>query len=252
MQETTSKQFSDPYLVAAYDALNALGDDSDFFCSLVKALSAQSIIDLGCGTGLLTCRLAELGYTVIGIEPAEAMLELARHKPHADKVRWIEGGYEKFEGFEVDLVLMTSHVAQFFLDDQEWLLMLKAAHKALVLGGHIVFDSRRPIFPPYQNWPTETSRRRVIDSKLGPIDWWYQLVDIKDNLVSYKLFYHFINSDEVIVSEDKLLFRSQDQLCESLRTTGFQVETIYGSWDGSLATPTSEEMIFVASKGCID
>jgi SAM-dependent methyltransferase len=241
-----STQFSDPRLVTAYDTLNALGDDSKFFCDLVASLKAKVIIDLGCGTGLLTCELAKRGYNMIGIEPAGAMLSVARSKPYADAVRWIEGGYEKFEGIQSDVILMTSHVAQFFIDDNEWRAMLKAAHKALKSGGHIVFDSRPPVFPPYQTWPTEKSPRRVTDQTLGPIDWWYKLLEIKDNLVRYQLYYHFINSNDTVVSTDELIFRSQNELAKSLIDAGFKVEIVYGDWDGSVAIPTSPEMIFVA------
>lgn len=106
-----SKQFSDPLLVSAYDALNAFGDDSDFWLKEIERLSPKMIIDLGCGTGLLTCELAKRGYNMIGVEPASKMLDIARKKSYADKVRWIEGGYEKFDSLKADLVLMTSHVA---------------------------------------------------------------------------------------------------------------------------------------------
>jgi hypothetical protein len=126
--------------------------------------------------------------------------------------------------------------------------MLSAAYKALELGGYIVFDSRTPIFPPYQTWPTEKSPRRVQDSTFGPIDWWYKLLEIKDNHVRYQLYYHFINSDETIVSTDELIFRSRDELTKSLEDAGFKVEIVYGDWDNSVASPTSPEMIFVAKK----
>jgi SAM-dependent methyltransferase len=241
-----STQFSDSRLVTAYDTLNALGDDSEFFCDLMASLQAKVIIDLGCGTGLLTCELAKRDYNMIGIEPAGAMLAVARSKPYADAVRWIEGGYEKFEGIQSDVILMTSHVAQFFLDDNEWQAMLESAHKALKPGGHIVFDSRTPIFPPYQTWPTEKSPRRVTDPTLGPIDWWYKLIEIKDNIVHYQLYYHFINLNETVVSTDRLIFRSNEDITKSLHDAGFKVETVYGDWDGGVATPTSPEMIFVA------
>lgn len=243
--ETTSKQFSDPLLVSAYDALNAFGDDSDFWLKEIERLAPKTIIDLGCGTGLLTCELAKRGYNMIGVEPAGKMLDIARTKLYADKVQWIEGRYEKFEGLKADMVLMTSHVVQFFLEDKEWQAMLEAAHKALNPGGHIIFDSRTPIFPPYQKWPTEAAPRRVQDAALGPIDWHYKLLGIEGNRVRYQLHFHFINSGEKVTSTDELIFRSQDELTKSLEDAGFKVETVYGDWDGSLATPTSAEMIFV-------
>lgn len=248
MEEANSRQFSDPRLVAAYDSLNSLGEDGDCWLREVEKLKPKTIIDLGCGTGLLTCELAKRGYVVTGVEPAGVMLELARLKPYAEKVQWIEGGYEKFEGLVADMVLMTSHVAQFFLDDNEWQAMLKAAHKALNEGGHMLFDSRTPIFPPYQSWPTEESRRRVVDPSAGPIDWWYKLLDIKGNRVKYQLYYHFLNSDETVVSTDELIFRSREELAKSLEVEDFKVQVVYGGWDGKLASPESEEMIFEAVK----
>lgn len=246
--ETTSKQFSDPLLVSAYDALNALGEDGDFWLKEIERLVPKTIIDLGCGTGLLTCELAKRSYNMIGVEPAGKMLDVARTKPYADKVQWIEGGYEKFEGLKADMVLMTSHVAQFFLDDKEWQAMLEASHKVLNPGGYIIFDSRTPIFPPYQTWPTEAAPRRVQDAVLGPIDWYYKLLGIEGSRMRYQLHFHFINSDQNVVSTDELIFRSRDELTKSLKGTGFKVETVYGNWDGSLATPTSPEMIFVATR----
>jgi SAM-dependent methyltransferase len=248
MQEEASKQFSDPRLVASYDALNELGDDSEFFCRLAAETSPKSIVDLGCGTGLLTCELARRGYEMVGIDPAGAMLAVARTKPNAEKVRWIEGGHEKLEGLRADVVLMTSHVAQFFLDDREWRAMLRAAYGALTPGGRIIFDSRTPIFPPYQAWPTEQSPRRVEDPVAGPIDWWYELLGIEGNRVRYRLHYHFVNANETVVSTDEIIFRSRDELASSLEREGFKVEAVYGDWEGSPATPTSEEMIFVATK----
>lgn len=243
---SASKQFSDPLLVSAYDALNALGEDSDFWLAEAERLAPKTILDLGCGTGLLTIELAKRGYKMIGVEPAGAMLDIARKKSDADNVQWVEGGYEKFEGLKADMVLMTSHVAQFFLEDKEWQAMLEASRKTLSTGGHIVFDSRTPIFPPYQTWPTEESPRRIQDPSLGAIDWHYKLLGIEGNRVRYELHFHFINSDEKITSTDELIFRSQEELTQSLKNAGFEVEKIYGDWDGSLATPTSPEMIFVA------
>ena len=54
------------------------GDDTRH--CLAMAEGAASVLDLGCGTGLLA---AALGGTreVWGVDPAGAMLEVARHRP---------------------------------------------------------------------------------------------------------------------------------------------------------------------------
>ena len=53
MTETNDTEFSDPRLVVLYDTLNPFGDDSEFFCKQAEKLAAKTIIDLGCGTGLV-------------------------------------------------------------------------------------------------------------------------------------------------------------------------------------------------------
>jgi len=243
---SVSRQFSQPLLASAYDALNSFGRDGDFWLGRIDELAPKTIIDLGCGTGLLTCELAKHGYRVIGVEPANEMLAIARKKPYANKIQWIEGGYEKFDALRADMVLMTSHVAQFFLEDKEWQAMLKASHEALNPGGHIMFDSRTPIFPPYQTWPTEAAPRRVEDLTLGSIEWYYELLGIEGNRVRYQLHFYFINSGEEIASADELIFRSHDEVTKSLEDVGFKIKTVYGDWDGTPVTSGSPEMIFVA------
>ena len=49
-------------MVAIYDLLNPLAADSAFYLELAAELAATSIIDIGCGTGLLTCELAKRGH----------------------------------------------------------------------------------------------------------------------------------------------------------------------------------------------
>ncbi len=243
-----SKQFSNSFLVSAYDSINALGDDADFWLREVKRLSPKAIIDFGCGTGLLTCQLAEQGYETIGIDPFRGMLEIAKQKQYANKVIWVEGDYRKIEGLRADLFLMTSHVAQFLLSDEEWQGMLVAAHNALTSDGHILFDSRRSLKETFAKWPTEISKRNVTDAVLGEIECWHNVVETTDVLATYELHYHFKKSNETVVSTDTIIFRSKVVIERSLREAGFIVQTVYGDWDSSPFTETSPEMLFVAQR----
>ena len=62
------------------------------------------VIDIGWGTGLLACALARRGYQVTGVDPARAMLAVARNRPDGDRVRWTEGeaGDLKAAGLETE------------------------------------------------------------------------------------------------------------------------------------------------------
>ncbi len=83
---------------------------------------------------------------------------------------------------------------------------------------------------------------------MGPVEWWLKLLQVKDERVRYELHYFFVKSGEEVVSVNELVFRSQDEITHALSDVGFMVKTVYGDWDGSLATPTSPEMIFVAER----
>jgi len=45
---------------------------------LLDPLPGEHILDLGCGDGTLTARIAQAGSTVLGVDPSAAMLEAAR------------------------------------------------------------------------------------------------------------------------------------------------------------------------------
>ncbi len=79
--------FAQPKLAEIYDLLDS-PDRPDLapYVAMADEFSAHSVIDLGCGTGMLACRLAALGKEVVGIDPAAASLDVAKRKEHAGKV----------------------------------------------------------------------------------------------------------------------------------------------------------------------
>jgi SAM-dependent methyltransferase len=251
----TLSEFSDPRLVAVYDTVNPIAEYETFYLDLAAKLSASSIIDIGCGTGLLTCELAKQGHRLIGVEPSSAMLDLARHRPCGEHVKWIEGDALRLGEFRADLAIMTGHVAQFFLDDEGWHSALIAIRKALRPGGHIAFESRNPVVQPWADdrieghidWPSQTSRRRVDDPVAGRVEWWTQLLEVEDDRVCYENHYLFTKSGEELVSTCELRFRTRAELSRSLSDAGFSVESVFGDWDGRPADAASRELIFVAA-----
>ena len=118
---------------------------------LVDELEPNTIIDLGCGTGLLTRELVKDGRRVIGIDPSAQMLEHGKQQPGAEKIEWILGDSGQLGQLFVDsestadLAIMTSNVAQVFLDDGEWQATLNNLAKALKPGGTLAFESRNPV-----------------------------------------------------------------------------------------------------------
>ena len=83
--------FAHPRLAAIYDILEAERDDLDAYVRVARELGATSILDVGCGTGCLALLLVSEGHTVVGLDPAQASLDVARAKLGADRVTWLHG-----------------------------------------------------------------------------------------------------------------------------------------------------------------
>ena len=88
--------------------------------ALVKVRDRLRVVDLGCGTGELTRRLADElpGSEVVGIDSSPEMLERAREQAR-EGLRFEPGSIEKIEG-EWDLIF--SHAAIHWIDDQHALI----------------------------------------------------------------------------------------------------------------------------------
>ena len=240
-------EFSDPRLVAVYETLNdyELGTQPDFCREVATEMGATTILDVGCGTGLITRELARLGYRMIGVDPAPEMLKIARRKPYGDRVRWIEGGAAAAGDAGADLALMTGHVAQFFLTDEEWDANLIALHGALRPGGTLAFESRNPGAREWERW-TRFNKRSADDAEAGRIDAWSQVWDVQDGIVSYTNFYFFAATGRLVAAQGKLRFRTEAELTQSLADAGFTVRLVYGDWGRQPVRPSSPELIFVA------
>jgi SAM-dependent methyltransferase len=243
----TIAEFSDPRLVAIYDTVNPYAPNAQpgFYSRLAAEVRAASIVDLGCGTGLITCELAGQGYRLTGVDPAPAMVEIARHRRYGDRVRWAVGDASRLGTPDADLAIMTGHVAQFFLTDESWHAALVALHGALRPGGRLAFESRNPGAREWESWTREAGWS-ADDPRAGRIDVWSEVLDVRDGIVSCAIHYAFVATGEELVSVAGLRFRTKEELTRSLGEAGFAVERLYGDWDRRPAGATTRELIVVA------
>ncbi len=239
--------YVDPRLVDLYDLENPRGADTDFYLGLAAELDAHRILDLGCGTGLLTRELAAPGRQVTGIDPAPAMLACARRQPGADRVQWIEGDASALGTPDADLLVMTGNVAQVFLDDADWLATLAAIHAALRPGGYLAFESRNPEDRAWERWNRAATYARS-DSPSGLMESWLDLVRVGEGRVTFEGHNVFLSTGEVVVVRSELRFRSLEELTRTLTGSGFTVEHVYGDWNKGPLLSTSRVMIFVAPR----
>ena len=177
-------EFTDPRQVAIYDAVNSYepGSQPDFYLGVAEEVGAQNVVDLGCGTGTITLELARRGYRVIGVDPSPAMLEAAQQKPGAEGVRWVRGGAEQLGTHGADLAIISGHVAQFILNDADWLETLAGLKEAIRPRGYLAFESRDPRAREWERW---SGRKRTIPhSPCGRIESWTEVTHVEGDVVT--------------------------------------------------------------------
>ncbi|WP_420593665.1 class I SAM-dependent methyltransferase [Deinococcus sp.] len=246
-QPKLDQHYVDPRLVALYDTNNPSGPDTDFYLRLADGLGAQRILDLGCGTGLLTRQLATQERDVTGIDPAPAMLAWAKAQPGAGRVEWREGDSRVLGTLEADLALMTGNVAQVFLEDEQWADTLRDLHAALRGGGVLAFESRNPAARDWEQWNREATNEQI-STPDSPLECWLDVVRVEGGRVRFLAHNVFGATGEDIVVESELRFRSRDELVESLTEAGFAAPQVYGDWQNGPMNPESRIMVFVAHR----
>lgn len=120
-----------------------------FLISIFKRLNhpLDSILELGCGTGLHASLLAKEGYCVHGLDLSATMLEgaVARQKalPReiASRLEFSEGDVRHFDlNRTFDAVVSLFHVASYQNSNDDLLAMFSKVAKHLTVGGLFVFD----------------------------------------------------------------------------------------------------------------
>lgn len=233
--------FEVPRLAQIYDDLDPDRSDLDHYVALVEELGARSVLDVGCGTGTFACMLAARGLDVVGVDPAEASLTVAKQKHGADGVRWLLGDASTLPVLFIDVATMTANVAQVFLSDEAWLATLSGIRQALRPSGRLVFEVRDPARRAWEEWNRQDSWSRVEIEGVGAVESWVELTDVSLPMVSFRHTNRFESDGVVLTSDSTLRFREKDEVVDSLSQAGFEVLDIRDAPDRP-----GKEFVFVA------
>ncbi|WP_194814267.1 class I SAM-dependent methyltransferase [Nocardia sp. XZ_19_385] len=236
--------FAHPRLAPLYDFFEGPRRDLDAYLDIADELGAGRVLDIGCGTGSLAIRLAARGRIVVGVDPAEASLEIAKAKPGGSVVTWLPGDAAAASGVDADLAVMTGNVAQAFTTDEDWIRTLEEVHAALRAGGHLVFETRRPERRAWEEWAADPAHLILDVPGIGQVEQRRQVLEVKLPLVSFRYTYRFLADGTAISSDSTLRFRDRDEVESSLRATGYRVLDVRDAPDRP-----GREFVFVALRG---
>lgn len=233
--------YSVPALVAFYDVENT--DRTDFECCRGLAVGRRSVLDLGCGTGELAASLAE-GREVFGVDPACAMLDVARHRPGGHAVSWVEGDARAVRlGRRFELIVLTGHAFQVFLAEADRRAVLETIAAHLAPDGLFVFDTRNPAVEEWREWTPELSRRHVDHPLHGRVEAWNDVAhDPATGIVTYRTLYRLAKG-ELISADSRIAFPEKEELEQAIAAAGLVVGRWMGDWTGREWSPDAPEII---------
>jgi 2-polyprenyl-3-methyl-5-hydroxy-6-metoxy-1,4-benzoquinol methylase len=106
---------------------------------LIQSSTAMRILDLGCGNGVLTKKIADLGYDVVGVDPSESGVEGAKKMfPDIDfKVCGVYDDPEKAGLGKFELVVAEEVIEHLYYPDE----LLKFSRKVLDKNGILIITT---------------------------------------------------------------------------------------------------------------
>ncbi|MGF7078026.1 class I SAM-dependent DNA methyltransferase [Mucilaginibacter sp. UYCu711] len=120
--------------------------ETEYIVKLIKqySVSAQKILNLGCGTGKHDYVLARLGYNVTGIDMAAEMTSQAINNTPLDvkdQLRFVTGDIRTAAINETfDIVISLFHVMSYQVTNQDLSAAVNTAHQHLPDNGLFIFD----------------------------------------------------------------------------------------------------------------
>lgn len=236
--------FTDDDVAELYDLTNPWSetDQDGFFTD--RVLAAGSVLDVGCGTGLLLHEARRRGHTgrLAGIDPDVAALRRARR---VEDVEWVEGSAADiaWRG-EFELATMTSHAFQCLITDEEVRASLAAIRRALRGGGRFAFETRHPQATAWERWVVgDSGDISFTDGRVLRMSY---RAAVRGDVV--ELVEVTATADGTVLREDpgSLRFLNPGALNAFLAEAGFEVQEQYGDWERGPVTAESREIVTVA------
>jgi len=190
------------------------------------------------------CVLAERGHKVTGVDPAAGMLAVARRKPHAQAVDWVECSAQDYRSEEkFDLIVTTGHAFQILLTDDDALACLRTMRDHLKERGKVAFETRNPRVDWAGEWAARPPRRLGG----GPVIETLKVTHAEGEFISFETSYRF--PQQTLTTKSTLRFPSRKHVEGLIDRSGMVVRDVFGDWDAGPFEPArSREIIFVAER----
>lgn len=217
----------------------------------VDGLIGKKVIDVGCGTGLLSVKLAKAGADVTGIDLSKDMLEIAGKRADAlslsEQVRFKEQPMQELEGqAEYDVAVIAIDSLNYLPNQETVLQTFKGIHSVLKNGGMLLFD----VHSTFKTDVIFMEGPFTFDNDRIAYIWETEEGEEEHSVYSELSFF---------VKEDNGLYRRFDEshqqrtyhvyeYVDMLREAGFTIERIFADWEDEPPHEESERIFYQVRK----
>lgn len=233
-------------------------DDLDAILELANE-QGGAVVELGCGTGRVVVPLAQMGARVTGIDLSPGLLAVARRKLDAAgasaSVTLVQGDLREalLPAGEFAFAVCTSNTLMHFATPEGQQQVLAEAYRLLAADGLFLIDLFNPDLERLfaVAGASELADRWETPDGGEVIKWSVRQVDPAEQIQETLFIYEEIAPDgmtrrTVCPFTLRYLWRSEGELM--LRAAGFDVEEVWGEFDGSEYDSASNHLIFLARK----
>ena len=238
-------------LADLYDLEYAHDYDAPFWLALAER-EAGPVVEWGAGTGRLAVPLADAGHTVTAVELSEEMVGRGRAK--SDAVEWFVGDMrEARPGRCYGLAVCAFNSFLCLLDTEDALAFLRNAREHLVPGGLLgievsAFSPEELADPPGGPELRHDFARELPEGRLDRFS--VSRYDAASQLLRMRLFYERYGASGILESRKAhdLTIRivGRNELMLMLRLAGFEVEAVYGGFEGEPFISSSDHLVVLA------
>ena len=205
------------------------------------------VLDLGCGTGAMTERLAAFGYDMIGVDNSEDMLELAMEKrvQSGQDILYLLQDMREFELYgTVRAAVSVCDSVNYITEPEELKEVFRLVNNYLDPEGIFLFDMNT--VHKYRDLLGDTT---IAENRDEGSFIWDNSYDEEEGLNYYELAVFLPREDGLYEKSEEVHCQKaypQEEIETLIKEAGMELLAVYDAYTLNPATEDSERLFFVA------
>lgn len=206
------------------------------------------VVDIGCGTGILTQKMQQAGYDMIGIDLSEEMLEIARERVPAEVLLLNQDMREMDLYGSAAAMYCICDGMNYMCSAEDFKKVLERVYLFLDNGGIFIFDLKTAYF-----YEKILGNRTIVDNRENATLIWENEYDTETQINEYLVtIYREAEEDSDIFYRDEELHRQRaysiDALEKLFKEQLFSNVKFYHAFTEDIPKEDSERIYIIAQK----